>query len=153
MSYGLYSFGTPFLMTIVVYILHTLDTTDEFEMLIGHVVNLDWRPGFGEERTCWFTTCSNGILFLYGQVFQNITNKGSFFWDPSQNMNLNCSPPKKNMLLIGWLSWRHSYVIAFVSNSPGVERWAIWSTNQKLGFWRIAAWTHVLIPDLRKNCL
>ena len=101
MSYGLYSFGTPFLMTIVVYILHTLDTTDEFEMLIGHVVNLDWRPGFGEERTCWFTTCSNGILFLYGQVFQNITNKGSFFRDPSQNMNLNCSPPKKNMLLIG----------------------------------------------------
>ena len=27
------------------------------------------------------------------------------------------------------------------------------STNKKLGFWRGKAWTHVLNPDLRKNCL
>ena len=132
MCYGLYSFGTPFLMTIVVYILHTLDTTDEFEMLIGHVVNLDWRPGFGEERTCWFTTCSNGILFLYGQVFQNITNKGSFFWDPSQNMNLSCFPPKAYIHVLTRISEKTDFITPTFPQNLEIHKYLgiflFWST-------------------------
>ena len=64
--YSIYSFGVPLLMTIMVYVLHKYDPIGHIsEIWNGTSSSPDWRPGFGEE-TCWFTTCSSGILFLYG---------------------------------------------------------------------------------------
>ena len=55
-------------MTILVYLLHKNDPIVHIdEIHNGTSSSPDWRPGFGE-KTCWFTTCSRGILFLYGQV-------------------------------------------------------------------------------------